>query len=167
MPRFEEAERRDVFRGFNFLVDLGGEPVAACRKVSGLKATVEVVKFRDGSKVDTVDECYPGRCSYEPVTLEGGVTNDPTFEAWANALVHNEWSASARLPDGEFRREVAITVLDIDGTPVKRWVLHNAWASEYNAFDSLDASGNEALIESIVVAHEGFERQDPPAGGDG
>jgi phage tail-like protein len=158
MPRFAEAERRDPFRNFNFRILLGGIEVAACRKMSALDATVNTVKFRAGNSTSTVDEALPGRVEYQPVTLEAGVTNDETFEVWANALVHNEWSADSRLAEPEFRREVEIIVLDIDGTPVRKYVLHNAWVSKFTAMSDLSGDGNDVLIETLEITHEGYER---------
>jgi phage tail-like protein len=158
MPRFAEAERRDPFRNFNFRILMGGVEVAACRKMSALDATVNTVKFRAGNSRSAVDEQLPGRVEYQPVTFEAGVTNDTAFEDWANALVHNEWSPLNRLAEPDFRREVEIRVLDIDGTEVRRYLLHNAWVSKYTAMSDLTGDGNDVVIETLEVTHEGYER---------
>ena len=36
--------------------------------------------------------------------------------------------------------------------------MYRCWVTEYNALPELDANGNAVAIESIVLAHEGFER---------
>jgi len=160
MPRFvDNTSRRDPFRNFNFRILMGGVEVAACRKVSGLTASVEPVKFRAGNNISSVDEVSPGRVSYEPITLEAGITNDTSFEDWASALVHNDWSGGSRKTEPDFRREVEILVYDIDrGEPIKKFTLHNAWVSKFTALSDLAGDANEVLIETLELQHEGFTR---------
>jgi phage tail-like protein len=158
MPRFEEAGRRDPFRNFNFRIVMGGVEVAACRKMSALDATVSSVKFRAGTDASTVDEMLPGRVEYQPVTFEAGVTNDATFEDWANQLVHLEERPN-RVGEPDFRREVEVHVYDIDNTTVvRKYVLHRAWVSKYTAMSDLAGDGNDVIVETLEVTHEGYER---------
>ena len=162
MPRFQEAERNDPFRGFNFRISLGGVEVAACRKMSALEVTVNTVKFRAGNNVSTVDEALPGRVEHKPVVFESGLTNDTALEEWANQLA-NQDARPARVGEPDFRREVEITVLDIDNVTVARkYVLHRAWVSKYTAMSDLVADGNDVIIETLEVTHQGFERVDVP-----
>jgi phage tail-like protein len=159
MPRFSESRKRDPYRNFNFRIVMGGIEVAACRKVSGLTGSVDVVKFRAGNNKASNEEMSPGRAHYEPVTLEAGLTTDPEFERWALMLIRHELTAGQRAADPDFRREVEIFVYDIDNNrPVKKFVLHKAWVSKYTAMSELAAEANEVLIETIQIEHEGFER---------
>jgi phage tail-like protein len=164
MPRFVENIRRDPFRNFNFRIVMNRVEVAACRKMSGLTGTVDVVKFRAGNNKATNEELSPGRTHYEAVTLEAGLTNDPEFEKWALQLIRHDLtpdSIAARVSDPGFRREVEIFVYDIDNNrPVKKYVLHRAWVSKYTAISELAAEANEVAIETIEIQHEGFERKD-------
>ncbi|SDZ14668.1 conserved hypothetical phage tail region protein [Micromonospora pattaloongensis] len=160
MPRFEESDRRDPFRNFNFRIVMGGVVVAACRKMSALEVTVNSTKFRAGNSPSTVDEMLPGRTEYQPVTFEGGVTNDRTFEAWANQLVQLTERPTAAL-EPNFRREVEIHVYDIDNTTlVRKYVLHRAWVSKYTAMSELAGDGQDTIMETLELTHEGFERRD-------
>ena len=59
-PRFQEAERNDPFRNFNFRIVMGGEEVAACRKMSMLEVSVNTVKFRAGNSKASDEELIPG-----------------------------------------------------------------------------------------------------------
>ena len=162
--RFVEAEKRDPFRNFKFRIMMGGIEVAACRKMSGLDATVNVVKFRAGNNNSTVDEALPGRVEYAPVTFEAGLTKDRTFEDWANALIrHGHSEENVRKAEPEFRRDVEIRILDIDGTEVTRYRLFHAWVSKFTAVSDLMADGNDVLIETLEVTHEGFSRVEPGA----
>lgn len=158
MVRFQEPTRRDPFRNFNFRIVIDGNVVAACRKMSALDATVNTVKFRSGNDKSTVDEALPGRVEYQPVTFESGVTDEEVFEGWAKQLVAHEAKPDRR-PDPEFRKELEVHVYDIDNTTmVRKYVLHRAWVSKYTAMSDLAGDGNDVIVETLEVTHEGFER---------
>ncbi|HZH03937.1 MAG TPA: phage tail protein [Myxococcaceae bacterium] len=162
MPRFVDPQKRDPFRTFNFRISLGqGVTVAACRKISGLTGSVDVVKFRAGDNPHSTDELSPGRAHYEAVTLEAGLTNDKAFEDWATLLIRNERSVAPRAIEPNYRREITITLMDLDNqTPVKKFILHNAWCSKYTAMSELAAEANDVAIETLEIQHEGFLRLD-------
>ena len=162
VARFTSTDKRDPDRNVIFRILLGGVEVAACRKVSGLTASVEVVKFRAGNSMSTSDELLPGRVSYEAITLESGVTNDKAFKDWANALIHHEASKYGRAPEPDFRRDVEIHVYDIDNNhsrPVKKFTVHKAWISKFTALSELAADANEVLIETAEMQMEGFTEE--------
>jgi phage tail-like protein len=157
--RFQEAERNDPFRNFNFRIVMDGTEVAACRKMSMLEASVNTVKFRAGNNASTVEEMLPGRVEYKPVVFEAGLTNDDTFELWARQLMDHDAQAEPRVAEPGFRREVEIRVLDIDNlTVVRMYVLHRAWPSKYTAMSDLVGDGNDTIIETLELTHQGFER---------
>ena len=160
MARFVDPKKRDPFRNFNFRIVMGGIEVAACRKMSGLTGSIDVVKFRAGNNLASNEELSPGRTHYEPVTLEAGLTTDKEFERWALQLIrHDLITDIPKVSDPDFRREVEIFVYDIDhNRPVKKFVLHRAWVSKYTAMSELAAEANEVLIETIEIQHEGFQR---------
>ena len=157
-PRFQEAERNDPFRNFNFRIVMGGEEVAACRKMSMLEVSVNTVKFRAGNSKASDEELIPGRVEYKPVLFESGLTNDPTFELWARQLMDHDAQVEPRVAEPGFRREVEIRVLDIDNlTVVRMYVLHRAWPSKYTAMSDLVGDGNDTIIETLELTHQGFE----------
>ncbi len=170
MARFVDTRKRDPFRNFNVRIVMGGIEVAACRKMSGLTGSVDVVKFRAGNNTASNEELSPGRTHYEPVTLEAGLTTDPEFEKWALQLIRHDQTGTQpndppRVADPDFRREVEVFVYDIDNNknrPVKKFVLHRAWVSKYTAMSELAAEANEVLIETIEIQHEGFQRIEIP-----
>ena len=160
----------DPYRNFNFILEFDDRVVAGCKRMSGLSASVEPVRFRAGEGSPfragegspTVDEVMPGRVSYEPVTLESGLTDSEEFQKWASRLVHREPGGVEGVGDPEFRREVTIAVKDLEAsTVVRRFQLHRAWVSKYTALSDLVADGNEVLIESIQTEHEGFTQVSP------
>ncbi len=157
--RFAEAERNDPFRNFNFRIVMDGTEVAACRKMSMLEVSVTTVKFRAGNNPTTVEEMLPGRVEYKPVVFEAGLTNDETFESWARQLMNHDAQTTPRVGEPNFRRDVEIRVLDIDNiTVVRQYVLHRAWPSKYTAMSDLVGDGNDTIIETLELTHQGFER---------
>lgn len=155
-----EGTRRDPFRNFNFRIVMGGIEVAACRKMSALDATVNVVKFRAGNSPSSVDEAMPGRTEYSPVTFESGVTTDPTFQDWAYQLIDHahESGREVRLPEEGFRRDIEVRVLDVDGTEVRAYRLHHCFVSKFTQISDLAGDSQDVLIETLEITHEGFSQ---------
>jgi phage tail-like protein len=162
MPRFADSAKRDPYRNFNFRIKFGNDVVAACRKVSALDATVHATTFRAGDSRTSVVEKMPGRTEFGDVTIEEGVTGDPLFETWANQLI-DQFDRPTRLQDPLFRREITIDVMDLDHTTVARsYVLHRAWPSKYIAMSDLAGDGNDVIIATLTITHEGYQRVPDP-----
>ena len=70
-PRFQEAERNDPFRNFNFRIVMGGERGRRLPQDVRLDGSVNTVKFRAGNNKASNEELLPGRTDYKPVTLRG------------------------------------------------------------------------------------------------
>lgn len=156
--RFDDATTRDPFRNFMFIIKFDGVEVAACRKMSGLEASVNVVEFRAGNAKYMHMERSPGRIEYQTVTFESGKTHDEHFEKWANELITTE-KRTLRSPPPNFRRNITVEVRDIDGQPALSYILYNAWVTSWTALSELAGEGNDTIIETIEVTHEGFDRQ--------
>lgn len=151
--------RIDPFKNFKFLVRFDGsnEPVAGVSKVSMLKRTTEVVSHREGGDLSTPRHS-PGRTSFEPITLERGVTFDPEFERWANLVYSTEGNAAVSLAN--YKRNLIIDVLNLQGVVVKSYRVLRCWVSQYTALSDLDANANATMIESVIVQNEGWERDE-------
>ena len=97
-----------------------------------------------------------GRTKYEPITLERGVTHDDSFEQWANAAqVLDKGSPVSSLT--KLRKEIRIELLNEQGQPVHRYLVHRCWVSEFQALPDLDAGTNAVAIEHIKLENEGWE----------
>ena len=150
------AQRFDPYKNFKFRVKWDGKYVAGISKVGGLKRTTEVVKHREGGDPSSTRKS-PGRTEYEAITLERGVTHDTDFETWANAAqVLDKGVPSQSLKN--LRRELRIELLNEEGQPVIRYIVHRCWVSEFQALSDLDAGANAYAIEHIKLVHEGWER---------
>jgi phage tail-like protein len=156
-PMFSvNAHRYDPYRTFMFQVIIDGKVVAGLKKMSVLKKTTEAVKWRTAGD-PSHERVLPGGTSYEAITLEQGLTHDPIFENWANLVNNIQGSSGMSLK--EFRKDIVLNVLNLQGTVAISYKVYRAWVSEYQALPEFDAGTMNAVgIQSIVLQHEGWER---------
>jgi phage tail-like protein len=99
----------------------------------------------------------PGGTSYDPVTLEQGLTHDPVLEDWANLVNNIQGNAAMSLKN--YRKDIVINVLNLQGQVAISYKLYRAWVSDYQALPDLDASNMNTIgIQTITLQHEGWER---------
>ena len=138
--------------------------VAGLSKVSGLSRTTEVIRHRAGGDPSDV-HLEPGQSYYAPITLERGLSYDPSFETWANAVfdLKNSQRGTGQATDlHDIRKDVTIDMFNEAGQRVLSYIVVNAWVSEFTALPELDAMGNAVVIESMVLQNEGWSRDDRP-----
>jgi phage tail-like protein len=149
------THRFDPYRTFKFRVKVDNQYVAGLSKCSPLKRTTEVTEWREGGDPSHSRQ-LPGKTKYDPLTLEAGVTHDPTFEDWAN-LVHNfQGDAAGSLKN--FRKDIILDVYNEGGQKVLSYKIFRCWVSEYQALPELSAESNAVAIQSIKLENEGWER---------
>jgi phage tail-like protein len=151
------AQRFDPYKSFKFRVKWDGRYVAGVSKVGALKRTTEVVEHREGGDPSTSRKS-PGRASYEPITLERGVTHDAEFERWANKVWNFGGAPEAEVSLEDFRKDVIIDVFNEAGQKVLSYNVYRCWVSEYQALPELDASADAVAIQTITLQNEGWER---------
>lgn len=150
------AHRYDPYRTFMFQVVIDGKPVAGLKKMSVLKKSTEAVKWRSAGD-PAHERVMPGGTSYEPVTLEQGLTHDPVFENWANLVNNIQGNAAMSLVN--YRKDLVINVLNLQGSVAISYKLYRAWVSEFQALPEFDAGTMNAVgIQTITLQHEGWER---------
>ena len=152
------THRHDPYRTFKFQVLIDGQPVAGLRKMGALKKTTEAVDWRTGGDPTHVRK-LPGGTSYEAITLEQGLTHDPVFENWANLVNNIDGDAAMSLVN--FRKDIVINVMNLQGTVAISYQVKRAWVSEYQALPEFDAgTTNTVGIQTIKLEHEGWDRED-------
>ncbi len=149
------VHRFDPYKNFKFRVMWDGRIVAGISKVSALRRRTEVVEHRDGSEPSS-PRLSPGTTSFDQIVLERGVTHDTAFEAWANQVHAAEGDAAMSLKD--FRKDITIELLNLQGTTVKAYKAYRCWVVEYQALPDLDANRRGVAIESLVLRTERWER---------
>ena len=130
---------------FHFQVDWGGTKLGFS-EVTGLNIEVQVIEYRDGLSPDYSTIKMPGMAKYGNITLKRGVIEgDNEFYEWLNEIKLNKVE----------RRDIIISLLNEDHEPVMNWKVRGAFPTKVTSPD-LKASANEAAMESIEIAHNGF-----------
>ena len=158
MAQFEvNTQRFDPYKNFKFRIKWDGKYVAGVSKISALKRSTEPVTHREGGDPST-SRVSPCSWKFEAITLERGVTHDLEFEKWANLIYHTDGDAAISLKN--FRKDLIIELLNLQGTVVKAYKVYRCWVSEFTALPELDANGNAVAIEMMVLQNEGWERDE-------
>jgi len=133
---------------FHFQVEWGGTNIGFT-EVSGLDVETEVVEYRAGSNKEYSKLKMPGMQKFGNITLKRGTfKSDNEYFQWWNTVKLNTIE----------RRDVTISLLNEEHSPVVVWKVKNAWPTKIQSTD-LKADGNEVAIESIELAHEGITIQ--------
>lgn len=135
---------------FHFQVEWGGANLAFT-EVSGLDVETEVIEYRHGLSPEYFKTKMPGMIKYSNITMKRGTfLGDNQFFEWWNTTALNTVE----------RRDLTISLLDESHSPVVVWKVKNAFPVKVQSTD-LKADGNEVSIESIEIAHEGLNIQNP------
>ena len=141
------VQRDNPYPNHNFEVSIAGiaDDNLGFSEVELPSGEIAVIEYREGRDAATVRK-LPGLVTYPNVTLKRGING---------YLALYNWWKSAR--DGNIQRaDVSITLLDERRQEVMRWNLSRAWPVKLEA-GPLNAQGNEVAIETLELAHEGFE----------
>jgi len=142
------VQRDDPYANFNFVVDVGLGDDLGFSEVDLPSGEVEVIEYREGADRVSSARKLPGRATYPNVVLRRGVAGRTDLFDW--------WKS---VRDGDLqRRNVSVTLLDEARKPVQRWLLRNAWPTKLS-YSRLSGLGNEVAIETLELAHEGFETE--------
>lgn len=156
MPKFTvNTHRFDPYLNFKFKIKWDNQYVAGLSKCSALKKTTEATDWYEGGDPSTPRK-IPGKTKYDAITLSAGVTHDTEFEKWANLV--NNFQGDAAMSLKNFRKDVTIDVFNLAGQKVLAYNVYRCWVSEYQALPELDAGGNAAMIQTIKLENEGWER---------
>ena len=141
------VQRDNPYPNHNFEVSIVGvaDDNLGFSEVELPSGEIEVIEYREGGDAATVRK-LPGLVKYPNVTLKRGVNGYLDLYNW--------WKAAR---DGDVRRtDVTIKLLDEQRQEVMRWNLSRAWPVKLEA-GPLNAQANEVAIETLELAHEGFE----------
>jgi phage tail-like protein len=153
------ATRLDPYKNFKFRVKWDGRYVAGISRVSALRRVTEVVEHREGGDPSSVHKS-PGRTTYEPITMERGVTHDPAFEQWANKVWRVGSGPGTEVSLKDFRKDVILEVYNEAGQLVIAYRIFRCWVSEYEALPDLDANAGAVALQHITLENEGWERDE-------
>jgi phage tail-like protein len=159
-PQFPaNTARFDPYRNYRFKVKWDGNYVAGVSKVTMLKRSTEGVQHQVGGDPSVV-RVTPGQSTYDPITLEQGVTHDVAFEQWANKIwnYHNATGTDPDVSLRDFRKDITIELFNDAGQKVLGYNVYRCWVSEFKALPELDGAGNAIAIQMLKLENEGWER---------
>lgn len=131
---------------FRYKVEVEGLELGGFSEVSGFDASIDVIEYREGDKVQTPMK-IPGLKKYGNITLKQGVADKDALYKWMQIGFEKDVS----------RKTVTITLLDINGEAAASWQVINAWPTKYTAPD-FNATSSEIAVETLELAHEGMTR---------
>lgn len=182
LARFSTIQT-DPLRNFRFIVDFSatgdGQPVSSglttlrggFTSVSGLAIATNAIGYREGGMNTSLHQ-VPGMTSFTPITLTRGTIlgNDEAIK-WMRSLFAA--TSGQGLPIGTtntFRVNLDIYVIDHPATGAPqiaagdlisqqaykmKFSVYNAFITSLN-YSDLNAQGNEIIMETITLAHEGL-----------
>jgi len=142
------GDRTDPYRNFRFRVELGDIQIAAFADATVPDSTTDPVDYREGTDA-THQRKLSGLTKYGNVTLKRGLTDSMDIYKWRKQ-VEDTGALSAR-------KDISLILIDEEGKDKARWDIVEAWPTKYDPSD-FSAKGNEVLIETLELVHEGVTR---------
>jgi phage tail-like protein len=143
-------ERRENFLTGRFYLEINGQSKAVFTELSGLQVETEVFEYREGGRNDHVHQ-LPGPSRVGNITLKCGMAADGgEFFKWYMDVVAGKIKP----------QNVSIVVYNASGTVMARWHFPSAYPVRWvGPILSADSSG--AAIETLELAHDGFQPEPP------
>lgn len=142
------ADRIDPYRNFRFRVELDGIETAAFSDATVPDSSTDAVDYREGTD-PTHQRKLSGLTKFGNVTLKKGITDNLDLYDWRKT-VEQTGAVTAR-------KNVSLILVDEEGNDKSRWDIVHAWPTKYDPSD-FSAKGNEVLIETLEIVHEGISR---------
>lgn len=142
------GKRIDPYRGFRFRVEIDGITTAAFSEATIPDSTIDSVDYREGTDA-THQRKLSGLTKYGNITLKKGLTD--------SLDIYNWYKQVAQAGASKARKNISLILIDEEGSDKARWDIVEAWPTKYDATD-FSAKGNEVIIESLDIVHEGVTR---------
>lgn len=143
------GERNDPYRGFRFRVEIDGISTAGFQDATIPDSTTDPVDYREGTDATTPRK-LSGQTKYGNISLKKGLTDSMELYDWRKQV---EQTGAAKA-----RKNISLILIDEEGNDKARWDIREAWPTKYDVSD-FSAKGNDVLIESLDIIHEGFDRK--------
>jgi len=145
--------RRDPLAGYTFRVKWDNAYIPHVTQAGPLIRMVTPVELRDGADPDRV-HIEPGRVTWPPVVLQRPLSADTSFVTWANLIV----GSAAPGPLTPLKKTVTIEVYTARRKLALRYLVHHCWPQAYEPIPVLGPSPRRHILETLTLAHEGWER---------
>jgi len=138
----------DALAGYSFSVEIDGVTIAQFKEVSGINAEIQTIEHRE-NKVGglPVMKKLPGARKWGDLTLKRGRTDNKALWDWIKEVQDGNMAAA--------RKNGSIVLMDYQHGETSRFNFQNGWPSKVS-IGSLNAGGNDILIEEVTIVHEGL-----------
>jgi phage tail-like protein len=141
----------DPISAHQFALEIQGITEATFREASGFGSEHSIIEQKEQTaKGNTVIRKIPGTLKWQNITLKRGMTSNAEMWKWRQQVIDGQVE-KARL-DG------SIVGYDEDGNEKIRYNFRRGWPSKWES-TAMNAGGNEPVIETIEITHEGLERK--------
>jgi phage tail-like protein len=139
----------DAIAGYTFKIEIDGQVIAQFKEVGGLSSEVSVIEHRENNLTGiSILKKLPGLTKYGDITLKRGKTDNKTIWEWHKLVTEGKID--------EARKNGSIVLYDYSNGEIARYNFVNAWPSKAS-IGSLQAGGNDVLMEEVTLVHEGVE----------
>lgn len=141
---------KDPVAAFQFALEIQSITTALFREADGFSNETEVIEHKQQGKdgVLTILK-LPGATKWNNITLKRGIIDDKSLWDWREKVLKGQIEQA--------RKDGSIVGYDEKGTEVIRYNFRRGWPCKWEA-SGMNATGNEVIIETIEIAHEGLER---------
>jgi phage tail-like protein len=144
MPTGER--KADPYLSFRFLVEIQGLVVGGFSEASGLTAETELDEQREGGVNEFVHK-LPKLTKYPNLTLKRGLTDSEVLWKWHRAVITGKVQ----------RTTIHLVLLNSEGNETWRWSFADAYPVKWIG-PELKADGSTVALESLEIAHHGFNK---------
>jgi phage tail-like protein len=133
----------DPAPGLRFLVKIGTEPIGRFQECTGIQVEYETLEWPEGGENRFVHKLR-GRTKYTNIVLKRGITHEKNLVKWFRDCSNR----TKRFP-------VTVELLAGDLKPVRSFSFDMAFPVKWTG-PNLNAGQNNAAIETLEIAHQGF-----------
>lgn len=156
MPKV--GEFWEAYRANEFVLVIDGTESPGVTKISGLsEGELDVIEQPDGGS-GHVYKLAASKIKFEPLTIEryvDGSPEDKRFKDWFQSI----FKLASKTQGGSSVRKNGMIIKKHNGVPVLTFSFHNAWVKS-SKFTDLEAGSNNLMKQTIVLEHEGLQRED-------
>lgn len=140
------GDRNDPYRTFNFLVEIESLVIGGFSEVTGLRAEIEVKKFREGGLNEYMHKLAGPAAYPSNIVLKKGLADTAYL-----------WSWYKEAAQGKIKRQNgSIIMRDDAGKEIYRWNFHDAYPVKW-AGPNMRANAAELAVETLELAHNRLE----------
>jgi len=130
---------------YHFSVEWGGTRLIF-NEITGLEISINVVEYKDGSDPSGNIRKIPGSVQYSNIVFRRNIQkNDNEFYEWIAGIVKGTTD----------RREVVISLLDLNNKIVRKWSIQNAFPVKLTT-PILNATNPQIIVEELEITHDGI-----------